>query len=106
MCRWLARQPHNPDDVVFTNQRGRAYTKDCLVRKMARLRVAHEVEAKGGEQFVLYTNRHTFGTESTGKITDLELAELMGHTNVSTTRRYVHLNADRLQDIQRRRRQG
>jgi integrase len=32
----------------------------------------------------------------------MELAELMGHTDPTMTKRYVHLNADRLKEIQRR----
>lgn len=32
----------------------------------------------------------------------MELAQLMGHTDVRTTQRYVHLNVERLQDIQNR----
>jgi integrase len=104
MCHWLARHSHISNDHVFINRFGRAYTKDCLVKKMARLRSRAGIEAKGGEQFVLYTHRHSFGTEGAGKVSDLELAELMGHTDVRMTRRYVHLNVDRLHDIQRRRR--
>lgn len=102
LCHWLARKPHAPSDHVFLNKHGRAYTKDCLVRKMDRIRKRAGITSKGGEQIVLYSNRHTFGTQAAGKITDIELAELMGHTTTHTTKRYVHLNADRLRDIQRR----
>lgn len=57
---------------------------------------------KAGEQLVLYCNRHTFGTQAVGKVSDIELATLMGHTDVRATQRYVHINTDRLRDIQRR----
>ena len=50
----------------------------------------------------MYSHRHTFGTEATGKVSDIELAEILGHTDTRTTRRYVHLNAERLRDSQRR----
>ena len=102
MCQWLARLPHDADDHVFLNRLGIPYSMDCVVRKMARLRKRAGIEAKGGEQLVLYSNRHAFGTESSGKVSDIELAELMGHTDVRTTQRYTHFNAERLQDIQRR----
>lgn len=102
MCRRLARKPHLPTDHVFLNTRGTPYTKDCFCQTMERLRKRAGIGVKGGEQIVLYSNRHTFGTERTGKITDIELAELMGHTEVGTTHRYIHLNAERLHDIQRR----
>lgn len=101
-CRWLARKPHKPEDHVYLNKLGIPYTMDCVVRKMDRLRKRVGIEAKGGEQIVLYSNRHTFGTDSSGRVSDLELAELMGHTDVRTTQRYTHFNVERLQDIQRR----
>lgn len=102
MCRWLARKPHKPEAHVFLNARGRPYTKDCLVEKMDRLRTRAGIAEKGGERLVLYSHRHTFGTESVGKVGDMELAELMGHTDPAMTKRYVHLNAERLKEIQRR----
>ena len=102
MCIELAGKPHKPSDHVFLNAHDRPYTKDCVTRKMTRIRARAGIEPKGGEQIVLYSNRHTFGTEAAGKISDIELAELMGHTQISTTKRYVHLNADRLRDIRRR----
>ena len=102
VCQWLARKPHKPEDHVYLNKLGIPYTMDCVVRKMARLRERAGIEAKGGEQIVLYSNRHTYGTDSSGRVSDLELAELMGHTDVRTTQRYTHFNVERLQDIQRR----
>ena len=102
LCQQLAQEPHEPTDHVFLNKLGRPYTKDCFVRKMDRLRKKVGITVKAGEQVVLYSCRHTFGTENTGRVSDIELAELMGHTEVRTTHRYVHLNADRLHDIRRR----
>src|SRR5208337_2672231 len=91
-----------PTGHVFLNKLGQPYSKDCLVRKMDRLRDRAEIGAKGGEQIVLYSNRHTFGTDNAGKVSDIELAEVMGHTETRMTRRYVHSSAGRLRDIQRR----
>lgn len=102
LCRQLAQEPHEPTDHVFLNKLGRPYTKDCFVRKMDRLRKKVGITVKAGEQVVLYSCRHTFGTANTGKVSDIELAELMGHTEVRTTHRYVHLDTDRLHDIRRR----
>lgn len=102
MCRWMAREPHEPSDRVFTNSRNLPYTKDCFCRKMARVRTRARLTAKAGERIVLYSARHTFATQSAGLVTDLELAELLGHTDVRTTRRYVHLNANRLREIPQR----
>jgi integrase len=102
MCRWLVRKPHKPCDHVFLNLRGRSYSKDCLVTKMDRIRERAQVGSKGGEQVVLYSARHTYGTDGVGKVSDIELAELMGHTEARMTHRYVHLKVEHLQDIQRR----
>ncbi len=103
MCQWLAnRQPHQPTDHVFLNMRHRPYTKDCVVTKMSRLRERAGIEQKAGENLVLYTNRHTYATNAIGNVSDTELAALLGHTTTRTLRHYVHLNADRLREIQRR----
>ncbi len=102
LCRLLAQQPHQHADHVFTNSRGKPYTKDCFCRKLARVRKRARIGLKGGERLVLYSARHTFATHSAGRVTDMELAELMGHTDTRTTRRYVHLNAGRLREIQQR----
>lgn len=102
LCHFLSEEPHKSSDFVFTNAHGAPYSKDCFCRKMARLRTRAGIETKSGEDLVLYSNRHTYGTNAAGKVSDMELAELMGHTDTRTTRRYVHLNADRLQDIQRK----
>jgi integrase len=102
MCRWLARKPHLASDHVFLNKLGLPYSKDCLVKKMARLRKSAGIQVKGGENLVLYSNRHSFGTDNAGKVSDIELAELMGHTEVRMTQRYYHVSPERLLDIQRR----
>ena len=102
LCTWLARQPHRPTDHVFLNALGTPYGKDTFSRKMARVRARARIEPKAGERIVLYSTRHTFATEASGKVTDIELAELMGQTDTRTTRRYIHFNAERLRDIQRR----
>ena len=102
LCHLLGEEPHTGEEFVFTNAHGKPYTKDCFCRKMGRIRKRAGIEMKSDEQLVLYSARHTFGTNAAGKVSDMELAELMGHTDTRTTRRYVHLNAPRLQDIQRR----
>ena len=102
LCERLMSASVKPDDHVFLNAQGQPYSKDYFCRKFARLRRKVGIQTKAGEALVLYSNRHTFGTNAAGKVTDIELAEVMGHTDTRTTRRYVHLNHDRLRDIQRR----
>ena len=47
-----------------------------------------------GEQFVLYTNRHTFLTTAgaDARVSKFVLKDIGGHTDLRTTDRYVHLN--------------
>lgn len=84
---WLRRhKTHNT--FVFTNRRGRPWTIRALCNHMAIIRqragLARDVKNHGG--------RHTFGTNAIMNGVDLaELAQLLGHTNVNTTMRYVHL---------------
>lgn len=102
VCRRLAERPHKPADHVFLNAHGKPYNKDTLSRKMQRLRTRAGIQPIAGEQLVLYSNRHTFGTQVSGRVSDIELAALLGHTDVRTTQRYTHFNPERLQDIRRR----
>lgn len=102
MCSWMAAEKSHPDDHVFLNAHGKPYSKDCVVKKMSRIRERAGIEKKSDEHLVLYSNRHTFATNSIGNVADTEFAELLGHTTTRTLRRYVHLNADHLHDIQRR----
>jgi site-specific recombinase XerD len=55
-----------------------------------------------GENIVLYSTRHSFATANVGRVSDIELANLMGHTDISTTRRYTHVSLGRLREIRRR----
>lgn len=102
LCLRLMDDSQQADGHVFLNAQGNPYSKDCFCRKFDRLRRKVGIKTKAGESLVLYSNRHTFGTNAAGKVSDIELAEVMGHTDTRTTRRYVHLSHDRLRDIQRR----
>jgi integrase len=102
MCQWLKNRATTDEPHVFLNAWGRPYTKDRFVQTMDRARKRAGLKTDVGEQIVLYSNRHTFATEAVSKVSTIELSALMGHTDVETTKRYVHLNLDRLKDIQRR----
>ena len=100
MCRRLKeRQPES--SYVFVNAWGNPYSKDRLVKTMSRVRDRAGIEVKAGEQIVLYSERHTYASDAYGKIGDIALAELMGHTDIQMTRRYAHLNTDQLHEYQR-----
>ncbi len=50
-----------------------------------------------GENVVAYTLRHTGGTRATAQgVRDRVLADLMGHAQTTTTRRYQHLQTEHL----------
>jgi integrase len=102
LIRWLARRPHAGQDHVFVNTDGNPWTRTALHSQMRRLRERVGLQPKAGENIVLYSNRHTFGTDAVGKVSDIELAELMGHTDAATTREYVHLSLERLREIRKR----
>jgi integrase len=102
LLRWLARAPHESQDHVFLNTDGNPWTRTALHSQMRRLRLRVGLTPKAGENIVLYSARHTFGTNTVGKVSDIELAELMGHTDTATTRKYIHLNLERLREIQKR----
>ena len=53
--------------------------------------------------FTLYDCRHTYGTRAIeGGIDPLSLMRLMGHANLATTNRYVHLSQNHLVEAQKR----
>lgn len=101
MCVWLKERSDGVETHVFLNSWGRPYTKDRLVKCMDRVRKRAGIQLKAGEQIVLYSQRHTYITDAYGKIGDIALAELAGHTDVQMTRRYTHLNTAQLHQYQR-----
>lgn len=102
LCRWLHQRRPQDSPFVFLNTIDKPYSRERVIKLMDIIRKRAEIPTKAGERLVLYSCRHAFGTESCGKVSDIELAEVLGHTDTRTTRRYVHLNAARLRDIQRR----
>ncbi|AWM39245.1 hypothetical protein C1280_21150 [Gemmata obscuriglobus] len=90
---------------VFLNADGQPWTKNALGLRMRRLRVRAGVQAdEQGEEFVLYTNRHTFMTAAGADptISPPHLARLGGHTNTKTTDKYIHANLAAVADAGRR----
>jgi len=73
---------------------------------MTDLHHAHEraLEASGIEpRFRVYDLRHTYGTRAIeAGMNPLTLAKLMGHADLKTTQRYVHLSKQHLAEAQRR----
>jgi integrase len=87
------REQFGDSGHVFLNADGRPWKKDALGLRMRRLRKRAGVEPdERGEQFVLYTNRHTFLTVGgdTPTVSQSGLTRVAGHTNPVTTEKYVH----------------
>lgn len=73
---------------------------------MTTIQKAHEAAIKGAKirpPFRLYDFRHTFGSRSAMAGVDLPtIKELMGHSNISITMRYVHPTPDHKKDAVRK----
>ncbi len=89
---------------IFPFRKG--FGKSDWNRPMTQLWNAHKKalqKSKIRPAFTLYDCRHTYGTRAIeGGIDPLTLMRLMGHANLATTNRYVHLSQDHLADAQRR----
>ena len=102
MLRWRLRKlGHTPEarpaalngERVFLNSDGQPWRYNALRCRMRRLRVKAGIGPdENGEQVVLYTARHTFGTGAAAAgVSDRRLADLMGHTDPKMTQKYIHL---------------
>lgn len=99
--RLLARlwgEGQEPGDLIFRNVKGKAWTVNAVRCQFRRLRARAGLSIDlAGEQVVAYTLRHTSATDAVGAgIRGFTLAELMGHSDVRMTQRYVHLRPDHL----------
>ncbi|HSS77014.1 MAG TPA: tyrosine recombinase XerC [Thermoanaerobaculia bacterium] len=103
MRRWLdvwegVRKPGDEDEPVFLNASGTRLT-DRSVRRVIDRWVDAAAVARGVHP---HTLRHTFATHLLENGADLRaIQELLGHSSLSTTQKYTHLEVDRLLSVYR-----
>ena len=80
-------------DMVFLNYRGTAMTRKGMWKRF------HQAAVKAGLEAKIHTLRHSFATHLLQGGADLRsVQELLGHTDISTTQIYTHLNRDDLRN--------
>ena len=83
-------------DKVFLNQAGSGISRKGIWKRFDGLREASGVDAK------VHTFRHSFATHLLAGGADLRtVQELLGHSDISTTQIYTHIDAESLQDYHR-----
>jgi integrase/recombinase XerD len=83
-------------DRVFLNQAGKGISRKGIWKRFDGLRTASGVAAK------VHTFRHSFATHLLAGGADLRtVQELLGHSDISTTQIYTHIDPESLQDYHR-----
>lgn len=91
---WRLGRGQHKEGIIFLTDKGDAWDKEKLRLRMRRLR--RKVDAPlqlRGERIVCYSWRHSTATEFADRGMQMHvLQELLGHANIRTTERYLHLS--------------
>ena len=97
------RLSRSKGEFLFPRRVGNGYDWS---RPMTELEPAHQRALRASAiqpPFRLYDLRHTYGTRAVEAGIDVfSVAKLMGHSDLSTTERYVHLSKDHLEEAQKK----
>lgn len=101
--RLILRLWHKSDTKsgpIFLNTRGKAWTKNAVRLFMRSLRRRLGIVADAmGENVVAYTFRHSLATLAAARgAQETWIAEILGHTETRTTRRYLHFQVGHLRE--------
>jgi integrase len=90
----LQRHPrHLHSSLVFHSRTGESVPRDCIYRSFKKT-----LRDIGLGDYTVHTLRHTFGTQLAANGVDVRtIQELMGHTNIATTMKYLHAAPSRMQ---------
>jgi integrase/recombinase XerD len=91
--------PSRSNDILFLSRSGKPLERVALWQIVLR----HARSCGLLKEVSPHTLRHCFATHLLGGGADLRVVqELLGHSDVSTTQIYTHVDSDRLRDIHRR----
>jgi site-specific recombinase XerD len=94
LAGWLAVRPAGDGDALFISRGGTRMTTDALADVITAITKAAGLE----DHITSHVLRHTFGTElARGGVDIVQLAELMGHASLETTRLYTRPSAADMQ---------